>query len=467
MAPGHMIPMVDMAKLFAQRGVKVTIVTAPNTASLIQKNIDRAIESGYRIKLQLLTLPSTVFTFVGGGRDDAESAIARDMVNNFAKAFAELEQPVEQIIRQHLPSCIVSDFNYPWTADIASELRIPRLVFHGISVFSLCLRDSLIRHAPDQNIPSDKKAFVVPNLPHPIEMKRSELDDKNKLPSEERYMEAELRSYGVIVNSFYELEPDYADHYKETLGRKAWHIGPVSLCNQETVDKSERWNMTSIEKDKCLGWLDSMKPRSVVYVCFGSMYRIKKAQLFEIAMGLESSNHPFIWVVKNSKNANEEEEEWLPEGFEETIKDKGLIIRGWAPQILILDHPAIGGFVTHCGWNSTLEGVAAGVPMITWPLFAEQFHNQKLIVHVAKIGIEIGDLVWSELGEEAVLVKREEVANAVLKLMDGGEEGEEMRKRAKVMGEMAKKAVQEGGSSYVDLGLLIDELITCSAQGTE
>ncbi|MED6203317.1 UDP-glycosyltransferase, partial [Stylosanthes scabra] len=105
---------------------------------------------------------------------------------------------------------------------------------------------------------------------------------------------------------------------------------------------------------------------------------------------MEATNKPFIWVIRDGKHLQELENWIKEEGFEERNKDKGLIIRGWAPQVLILSHPAIGGFVTHCGWNSTLEGITAGVPMITWPLFADQFLNEKLVTHVLKVGVSLG-----------------------------------------------------------------------------
>ncbi|KAM0933376.1 putative UDP-glucuronosyl/UDP-glucosyltransferase [Dioscorea sansibarensis] len=125
---------------------------------------------------------------------------------------------------------------------------------------------------------------------------------------------------------------------------------------------------------------------------------------------------------------------------------------------MILSHQAVGGFMTHCGWNSTLEGVTAGVPMITWPHFAEQFINEKLIVQVLKIGVSVGvkrPTKWGDDNGDAVVVEKEMVEKAVTRLMGDGEEAEEMRKRAKVLGEMAGRAMGEGGSSYQNLSNLI------------
>ena len=171
-------------------------------------------------------------------------------------------------------------------------------------------------------------------------------------------------------------------------------------------------------------------------------------------MGLEASEQQFIWVVKKDKN-EKEEEDWLPKGFEKRMEGKGLILRGWAPQVLLLDHEAVGGFVTHCGWNSTLEGVTAGVPMVTWPLSAEQFYNEKLVTQVLKVGVDVGVRRWIRVVGDCI--KRDAIEKAVKRIMVG-EETDGMRSRAKVLGEMAKRAVEEGGSSYSDLNALIEEL---------
>jgi abscisate beta-glucosyltransferase len=217
-----------------------------------------------------------------------------------------------------------------------------------------------------------------------------------------------------------------------------------------------------------LKWLDDKEPDSVLYISFGSLARFSPQQLIEIAHGLEASNHPFIWVVgkifMKSEGTREEEENWLPDGFEERIKEskKGLIIRGWAPQLLILEHPAVGAFMTHCGWNSTLEGVSSGIPMITWPITAEQFFNEKLVTDVLGIGVQVGSVEWMSFNvEKKALVGREKVEVAVKRLMGGDGDGAEvgrMRRRARELAEKAKRAVEEGGSSDKDANALIEEL---------
>ncbi|CAL5332451.1 unnamed protein product [Camellia sinensis] len=205
-----------------------------------------------------------------------------------------------------------------------------------------------------------------------------------------------------------------------------------------------------------MNWLDKQKPNSVLYVCFGSAMRIPDTQLAEITLALEESGHPFVWVVRKRE---EEKESWLPEGFETKTGQRGLIKREWAPQDLILGHVAIGGFMTHCGWNSLVEGVAAGVPLITWPLFAEQFYNEKLISRVLKIGVEVGSEEWNSRFEiKSPVVGKDKIVKAVTWLMGGSEEVQEIRRRAKEIGVMLHKPVEKGGSSYSDLGALIEEI---------
>jgi UDP-glucosyl transferase 73C len=216
-----------------------------------------------------------------------------------------------------------------------------------------------------------------------------------------------------------------------------------------------------MDENQCLKWLDSWPPSSVIYACLGSLNRLTPPQLMELGLGLEASNKPFIWVLRGSYKSQEMENLLLEDGFEERVKGRGLIIHGWAPQVLILSHPAIGGFLTHCGWNSSLEGICAGVPMMTWPMFAEQFLNEKLIVQILEVGVRVGvelALTWGEEEKFGVAVKRENVEEAVEKIMGEGEEREERRERARKLADMAKKAIKEGGSSFLNITLLLQDI---------
>ncbi|KAI3822549.1 hypothetical protein L1987_10140 [Smallanthus sonchifolius] len=276
----------------------------------------------------------------------------------------------------------------------------------------------------------------------------------------EKLQVSESEAYGVVVNSFEELEQGYVGEYQKVKGDKVWCIGPLSLCHKDESEKVQRGKKSSINKNECLKWLDSQENSSVIYACLGSVNRIEPARFIELALALESSKRPFIWVVR-AGHKTEKIEKWIDEvEFEERTKDRGLLIHGWAPQLLILSHPAIGGFLTHCGWNSTLEGVSAGVPLVTWPQFQQQFYNEKLVVQVLRVGVSVGaqKTVWGDEDKSGEVVKREEFIKAIEMVMEEGKEGEERRKRAKEFGKMANKAIEEGGSSCRNMTRLIEDI---------
>ncbi|KAJ0027542.1 hypothetical protein Pint_35769 [Pistacia integerrima] len=352
---------------------------------------------------------------------------------------------------------------YPWTTNIASRFNVPRITFHGFSCFCLLCIYNLRISKVQENITSDNEFFVVPGLPDKIEITKVQLPEALRVKDfSEKVSAAEMASYGVVLNTFEELESAYVKEYMKAKNGKVWCIGPVSVCNKDNIDKVERGNKASIDESECLKWLDSWQPSSVIYVCLGSLCNLTTAQLIDLGLGLEATKKPFIWVIREGIKSRGLEKWLLEEKFEERIKGKGLLIKGWAPQILILTHPAIGGFLTHCGWNSLTEGISAGVPMVTWPLFADQFCNEKLIVQVLKIGVRIGVEVPLTLGKEeeiGVLVKKEDIEKAVNILMDEGEERNDRRRRAKEFGEMAKRAIEEGGSSYINMKLFIQDIM--------
>ncbi|XP_058205165.1 UDP-glycosyltransferase 73C6-like [Rhododendron vialii] len=466
MAQGHMIPVIDIAKLLAQRGVTVTIVTTPHNANRFRAIVARAIESGLSIRFLELRFPCEE-AGLPEGCENLDLLPSVDWASKFFVATSMLQQPLEEELgeMEPKPSCIISDMGFPWTSELASKFHIPRIVFHGTCCFSLLCSHNLKLYNVLDNLKSESEPFVVPGLPDPIELTKAQLPGFNTPSSSpfkrvsDQIKEAEKAAYGVVVNTFEELEKEYVKEFKKAKGGKVWCIGPVSLCNKEVSDKAERGKKPSIEGTHCLDWLDLQDPGSVVYVCLGSLSRLTASQMIEIGLGLEESNRPFIWVVKET---SDELEKWISEeGFGERTKDRGLLIRGWAPQVLILSHPAIGIFFTHCGWNSTLEGVCAGVPMMTWPMFAEQFCNEKLVVQVLRIGVSVGGgvpMMWGEENKVGVLVKKDVVKEGIDDLLDGGEEGEVRRERARKLGDMARRAVEEGGSSHLNMTLLIQDI---------
>ncbi|KAK4739977.1 hypothetical protein R3W88_003674 [Solanum pinnatisectum] len=464
MAPGHMIPLVDIARQFARHGVKATIITTPLNASKFSKTIQRDREMGSDISIRTVKFPCKE-AGLPEGCENIASTTSTLMYLNFIKGLSLFQNPIEQFLEEDHPDCLIAAPQFSWAVDVAAKLGIPRLAFNGTGFFPLCALHSLMEHKPHLKVESEMEEFVIPGLPDTIKMSRQKLSEHLKDEEEtpvtaivKDIMRAETTSYGAIVNSFYEMEPNYVKHSREVVGRKVWHVGPISLCNKDNEDKSQRGQDSSFCEQKCLDWLDTKEPKSVIYICFGSMAVFSSAQLLEIGIALEASNQQFIWAVTQT-TINEEQNEWMPEGFEEklNLNGRGLIIKGWAPQVLILDHEATGGFVSHCGWNSLLEGVASGLPMVTWPLSAEQFFNEKLLVEILKIGVPVGAQAWSNRTDSTVPINREDIERAVTKVMVG-QEAEEMRGRAAALGKLAKGAVEKGGSSHNSLISLLEQL---------
>ncbi|KAK7363668.1 hypothetical protein VNO77_05818 [Canavalia gladiata] len=458
LAPGHMIPLCDIATLFASRGHNVTIITTPSNVQILQKSIP---SHHHHLFLHTVPFPSNEV----GLPDGVENLSAVSNLVNSARvhqATMLLRGPVEHFMKHNTPDCIVADFMFPWMDDVAKKLGIPRLAFNGYSLFAVCAMESMNKPS-NSTVGSGSGSFSIPGLPHPMTLNTRPPQLLTKFM--EPLLETQLKSYGLIVNSLAELDgQEYMEHYEKSTGHKAWHIGPASvICRESSEEKAEnRGQKSVVSVEDCLSWLDSKRENSVLYICFGSLCHMSNKQLYEMACGMETWGEEFIWVIpekKGKENESEEEKEkWLPKGFEK--RNKGMMIRGWVPQVVILSHPAIGAFLTHCGWNSTLEAVSAGVPMITWPVHDEQFYNQTLITQVRGIGVEVGAREWSLIGfqNRKKLVGRDSIEKAVRRLMDGGDEAQQIRRRAKQYAKDTALAVQQGGSSHNNLTALIDDL---------
>ncbi|KAF7140738.1 hypothetical protein RHSIM_Rhsim06G0054200 [Rhododendron simsii] len=380
----HMTPLVDTAVLFASRpGVAVTILTTPSNALMFQPSVDRAASAGHRITFHTLKFPAAEVG-LPEGIENYGSIASRDMIPKVTLAISLLREPMAQAIRDLRPDCIVSDVMDPWTVDVAEELNIPRLILSTTNCFSECAYHQLKIHKPYEKVRSDSESFVVPGLPDEIEMTSAQLEDYLKTPEDSgnsgemmnRIEDAETRSYGIVFTSFSEIEPEYVQHSKNVMGRKSWHVGLPSLI----LGKENETN--------------------------ADLIRFPDTQFTEIALALEESGRPFVWVVRKiGKTGEKEDEDWLPEGFR------------------------------------------------------ERFYNEKLITRVLKIGVEVGSGVWNRSPQIlSPVVGKDKIVKAVSRLMDGSEEAEEIRRRAKEVSVMMKKSAEEGGSSSSDLNNLIEEL---------
>nr|KYP49713.1 Hydroquinone glucosyltransferase [Cajanus cajan] len=292
----------------------------------------------------------------------------------------------------------------------------------------------------------DAFACCVPvlgiDLPVPLQSRSSE-DYKQLLQTAKAMVAAD----GIIINTFLEMEPDairalgeYGDGKN-----KLYPVGPITQKGSSNE---------ADESDKCLRWLDKQPPCSVLYVSFGSGGTLSQQQINELACGLELSCQRFLWVLRAPSNsassayleaAKEDPLQFLPSGFLERTKEKGLVVPLWAPQVQVLSHNSVGGFLTHCGWNSILESVQEGVPLIAWPLYAEQ----KMIAVLLTDGFKVA--LRPKLNDEGI-VEKEEIAKVVKCLMEG-EEGKGMCERMRNLKDFATNALKDGSSAQTLLQL--------------
>ncbi|KAF8398338.1 hypothetical protein HHK36_017265 [Tetracentron sinense] len=357
-------------------------------------------------------------------------------------------------------------------ADASSQLREPLLAFlRSLSLTSrriVIVHDSLVAFAAEDAASLPNAEAYALNITSAFASFTYEWESLGKPTTQESVIPNDLSFEGCFTDEFKSLVARQSDFLKldsgnlyntcrsiegkfiDILGeekfsgnKRNWAVGPL---NPVVLSGSKYSN----QRHECLEWLDKQEPRSVLYISFGSTTTMPDDQIIELAIGLERSNQRFIWVLRDADRGDiyageEVRKAQLPNGYEERIEGVGLIIRDWAPQLEILAHPSTGGFVSHCGWNSCIESISMGVPIVAWPMHSDQPRNAMLVTEVLRIGLIVRE--WERRDE---LVSSAIIENAFNKLM-ASEEGEEMRKRAEELGGAVRESVFEGGTSRVDL----------------
>jgi hypothetical protein len=267
----------------------------------------------------------------------------------------------------------------------------------------------------------------------------------------------------ILFNTFHELEGDVLDAMTGGLNSNVLGVGPLILNSADGVEEvavagAPRSAMRE-EDAEALSWLDGREPNSVLFVSFGSAAKVSVEQMKAFALGLERSRHAFLWVIRSDAMcAMDAEFERMFSAFVTRTRSRALLVP-WAPQTAVLSHPAVAAFFTHCGWNSTVESVAGGVPMFGWPRFADQATNSHYITHVWRIGLELQGLETVEdQSAGGHFVPKEEVHRKVKRIMaqEGTDlEVDEIRANSRKFAMAARKAVATGGSSQIALAKFV------------
>ncbi|XXG67901.1 hypothetical protein AAC387_Pa06g1138 [Persea americana] len=466
MAQGHLIPFMAFARLLEQAtNHTITLVNTPLNIQTLQSTLPPSST------IRLASIP-----FDGsdhGLPPNVENAHNLPCFNLFLKlleASRSLKPSFHSFITSMdpLPICIISDMFFGWTVEIANQLGIFHSVFIASGAYGTAVYFSLWLNLPHSQTDSDE--FSLPDFPEAIAVERSQLSNHlkaaNGSDSWSWFLQQELslclRSDGILFNTVRDLEKTGLGYFRKKTNRPVWAIGP--LKGEERGRKKG-----GISVDKCVSWLNLHRPSSVLFVSFGSQNTISASQMMELAMGLEESGKAFIWVIRpplGNDVSGEFRAEWLPEGFEVRVAERkqGLLVRTWAPQLEILSHESTGAFLSHCGWNSILESLSQGVPLMGWPLAAEQFYNVKMLEEEAGVCVEIARGNSSE-------IEKGRVREVIEMVMGDTEKGEKMRRKALEIKETMEAAIhvekELEGSSVKAMHEFIEKAIAATGRSSE
>ncbi|KAH7662805.1 UDP-glucuronosyl/UDP-glucosyltransferase protein [Dioscorea alata] len=404
MAQGHITPFIALAELLHRRWPELTI-TIINTPRNIQ-----SIKSSFPDPIPTIRFRSLPFSPSDHGLPPNTESTAGLPFHKFLNLFIASEslrlqftQLLHQIIIEdgdRLPSCIISDYFLAWTVDIAEKLNI----FHSTLItsggYGTAISFTLWLHMP--KLPAiETQSLSLPDFPE-INIHWSQLPrqlfvpDDNFVSKYSSFLQRQtlhcFKSNAILLNTVKEFENTGLSMLEKLItGVPLFSIGP--LLRQPSPPSSLSLSLSS--SSSCVEWLDKHSPGTVLYISFGSQNSINASQMMELAAGLEASEKAFIWVIRPPFGVDVTGEfkldQWLPEGFQERMREKkqGLLVHAWAPQVEILAHESISFFLSHCGWNSVLESLSHGVPIIGWPLGAEQFYNSMFLEEVG-VCVELG-----------------------------------------------------------------------------
>ncbi|KAF4388428.1 hypothetical protein F8388_012405 [Cannabis sativa] len=466
-AQGHINPMLKLAKLLHSRGFHITFVnTEFNHKRLLKSRGPNSLDG----------LPSFTFQTIPDGLPPTDVDATQDIPSLCYSTPRNSLVPFKNLLANLNSSssgvppvtCVVSDGVMSFTLDAAQELGIPEVLFWTTSACGFLgyvhykelvqkgltpLKDESYLTNGYLNTPID----WIPGMKNirlrdiPTFMRTTDPND-NMLQFVLTETERAHKASAIILNTFYDLERDVLDSLNTILTPPVYSIGSLSLlANQipSTIPNSDVGSNLWKEDPTCLDWLDSKQPSSVVYVNFGSITVMTPAQLTEFAWGLANSEKTFLWVIRPDLVAGETAV--LSPEFVAATENRSLLT-SWCPQEDVLNHKSVGGFLTHSGWNSTLESICGGIPMLCWPFFAEQQTNCRYSCEEWGIGMEIESDA-----------KRDEIESLVIELMDGVKGGT-MKKKALLLKNMALEATTAGsgsgaGSSFVNFEKVVHHLL--------
>ncbi|XVF19879.1 hypothetical protein REPUB_Repub11eG0149000 [Reevesia pubescens] len=464
---GHLVSTIEFAKRLIDQDERIWITVL--SMKWLSSSVDaytKSLTASHPDRIQIIDLPQV---------DPPSFDISKSPEAFIYASIKSYIPPVKNVVRDivsmksssdstRIAGLVLDLFCSPMI-DIATELDLPSYIYVTSNAAFLGLMLYLpTRHSQNSSEfeYSDPEVHLIPGFVNPVPtcVLPSFVFNKDGgytafVKVAERFKDVK----GIMINTFGELEPYALNYFFNGQNPPIYPVGPVIYLNglpHPDLDLAQR--------DKVMKWLDDQPQSSVLFLCFGSLGSHGAPQVKETALGLEQSGYRFLWSLRVPTPPPQNDasgivdyknpEEMLPEGFLERIQGRGIIC-GWAPQVEVLAHKAIGGFVSHCGWNSILESLWFGVPIVTWPMYAEQQLNAYMM---KELGLAV-ELRLDYRKDTSDVVMADEIEKAVRLVMDGGSE---VRKKVRGMSETARKAVMEGGSSFISVGRLIQDIIANS-----
>ncbi|GAB2296622.1 hypothetical protein Dimus_030732, partial [Dionaea muscipula] len=453
---GHLIPLTELAtRLLGLHDLSLTfLIPTDGSPTRSQVSLLQSLPSSINYKF----LPSVDLTDL-----PANASVTSRILYVMSRSLPALTDSLSALAESNdLVAVLVDLFGTP-LLDLPRLFGVPAYIFYTCSAFSLSGAFHLTKlhgryTCEYRDLPEPVKFFPSSVPVHGRDFTESAQDRKAEAYKRFLHMVDQYKKpAGLILNSFQDLEPG-ALKALSSLDNipPIYVVGPLIQADS---------NNRLTGSDPSLKWLDEQPSRSVIFVSFGSGGTLSRDQLTELAFGLEMSGQRFLWVIKSpndgAPNASYFSQEsianpfhFLPDGFLHRTKGVGLVVPSWAPQIQILSHGSTGGFLTHCGWNSTLESIVNGVPLLAWPLFAEQRLNAVQLTEDLKVALRVKPNAKG-------IVERRQIADYVNELIRG-EEGKILRKRMEVLKDSAKATLGEHGSSTKQLA---DFVRICNAEG--
>lgn len=478
---GHLLPSMELCKQIASRSFKTTLIISSNLSSSVPTYLRHYPLLEVAELPSSPPAPPPPPPPPQGGSDSyfhhhhmQNTQMAQDLENLI---LTRAQNP-----HSRAPVCAVVDVMMDWSVEIFNKLNVPTIGFFKSGACSAAIEYAMWKANLKELKPEEK--YFLPGLPEEMAITESDLEKPHGPPGHPGGRQAPpglggplgpvarfpgpppgcmaipkmmgppkpgdqppwlMKAGGCIaymINTCDDLEGSFIEFLASQIAKPVWGVGPLlpeqywklagSLFHDQEVRSHRRSNVT---EDEVITWLNSKPHGSVLYVAFGTEVGPKMEDYPQLADALEASNRAFIWVIQQGSGRPgpppsflggqpglEVDAGYFPHGLDKKVGERGLIIQGWAPQLLILSHPSTGGFLSHCGWNSTVEAIGRGVPILAWPIRGDQHYDAKLVVQYLKVGYTISN-------DLSGMVKKDDIIKGIEKLLGD----EDVKKRAALL----------------------------------